>query len=129
MPFYERLGWRKFPGDLLVAQRQATVPFTFNLPELNGSDFTLVGGRLMYLVQAPGAQLLYHVRKHDVSVFIFQERALGKDLQASTPVERKASFNMETWSKGGLRYFVVGDVAPQDVAKLAQLFKSADQTQ
>ena len=32
VPFYERLGWRKFPGDLLVAQRQATVPFTFNLP-------------------------------------------------------------------------------------------------
>jgi predicted GNAT family N-acyltransferase len=30
-PFYERLGWRRFPGDLLVAQRQATVPFTFNL--------------------------------------------------------------------------------------------------
>jgi hypothetical protein len=29
--FYERLGWRRFPGDLLVTQRQATVPFTFNL--------------------------------------------------------------------------------------------------
>ena len=32
LPFYERLGWRKFPGELLVAQRQTTVPFTFNLP-------------------------------------------------------------------------------------------------
>ncbi len=32
VPFYERLGWRKFPGDLLVTQKQATVPFTFNLP-------------------------------------------------------------------------------------------------
>jgi hypothetical protein len=31
VPFYERQGWRRFPGDLLVAQRQATVPFTFNL--------------------------------------------------------------------------------------------------
>jgi GNAT superfamily N-acetyltransferase len=31
VPFYERLGWRRFPGDLLVVQRQATVPFTFNL--------------------------------------------------------------------------------------------------
>ena len=27
----ERLGWRKFPGELFVTQRQATVPFTFNL--------------------------------------------------------------------------------------------------
>jgi aminoglycoside 2'-N-acetyltransferase I len=32
VPLYERLGWRRFPGDLLVTQRQATVPFTFNLP-------------------------------------------------------------------------------------------------
>jgi GNAT superfamily N-acetyltransferase len=32
VPFYERLGWRRFPGELLVIQRQATVPFTFNLP-------------------------------------------------------------------------------------------------
>jgi GNAT superfamily N-acetyltransferase len=32
VPFYERQGWRRFPGDLLVAQHQATVPFTFNLP-------------------------------------------------------------------------------------------------
>src|SRR5262249_37127355 len=31
VPFYERLGWRRFPGDLLVVQRHATVPFTFNL--------------------------------------------------------------------------------------------------
>ena len=31
VPFYERLGWRRFPGELLVAQRRATVPFTFNL--------------------------------------------------------------------------------------------------
>jgi hypothetical protein len=30
-PFYERLGWRMFPGNLLVTQRQAAVPFTFNL--------------------------------------------------------------------------------------------------
>jgi RimJ/RimL family protein N-acetyltransferase len=31
VPFYERLGWRRFPGELLVAQRQTTVAFTFNL--------------------------------------------------------------------------------------------------
>jgi GNAT superfamily N-acetyltransferase len=31
VPFYERLGWSRFPGKLLVIQRQATVPFTFNL--------------------------------------------------------------------------------------------------
>ena len=32
VPFYERLGWQRFSGELFVTQRQATVPFTFNLP-------------------------------------------------------------------------------------------------
>jgi hypothetical protein len=32
VPFYERLGWLRFPGELLVTQHQATVPFKFNLP-------------------------------------------------------------------------------------------------
>jgi len=31
IPYYERLGWRRFPGEPLVTQEQATVPFTFNL--------------------------------------------------------------------------------------------------
>jgi aminoglycoside 2'-N-acetyltransferase I len=30
--FYERLGWRTFPGNLFVTQRHARMPFTFNLP-------------------------------------------------------------------------------------------------
>jgi aminoglycoside 2'-N-acetyltransferase I len=32
VPFYESRGWLRIPGELLVTQRQATVPFTFNLP-------------------------------------------------------------------------------------------------
>lgn len=32
VPFYERLGWCKFHGELFVSQRQTTVSFTFNLP-------------------------------------------------------------------------------------------------
>ena len=32
VPFYERLGWQEFSGELLVTQKQGTVPFTFNLP-------------------------------------------------------------------------------------------------
>ncbi len=32
VPFYERLGWHPFTGELLVTQRQATVAFTLNGP-------------------------------------------------------------------------------------------------
>jgi anti-sigma factor RsiW len=104
---------------------QGKIPFTFNLPELKDSDFVLVGGRVAYLGQAPGAQLIYQVRKHEISVFMFQERALRENLRESTPVMRRLSFNMESWSQGGLRYFVVGDAAAEDIRKLSQLLKTA----
>ena len=52
------------------------IPFTFNLPELQDSPFTLVGGKVSYLNQSPGAELIYRVRQHQISVFIFQEKDL-----------------------------------------------------
>src|ERR1700721_1328738 len=54
------------------------IPFTFNLPELQGSPFVLVGGRVSYLNQSPGAELIFRVRQHQISVFVFQARDLGK---------------------------------------------------
>jgi aminoglycoside 2'-N-acetyltransferase I len=32
IPLYEKLGWRRFPGDLLVEQHGKTIKFTFNFP-------------------------------------------------------------------------------------------------
>jgi GNAT superfamily N-acetyltransferase len=32
IPFYERLGWRRFQGNLLVTQKENIEPFTFDLP-------------------------------------------------------------------------------------------------
>lgn len=32
VPYYERLGWRRFHGTLLVDQPDGTIPFTANLP-------------------------------------------------------------------------------------------------
>jgi len=52
---------------------QGKIPFTFNLPEFGGTDFTLVGGRLVYFHQQPGAQLIVSMRQHKISVLIFQE--------------------------------------------------------
>jgi anti-sigma factor RsiW len=37
---------------------------------------------------------------------------------------KNVSFNMETWSQGGLRYFVIGDASASDIDSLAKLFKA-----
>jgi anti-sigma factor RsiW len=105
---------------------QGKIPFTFNLPELTSSDFTLLGGRVAYLGQAPGAQLIYQIRKHEISVFIFQDRTgVLRGMQTS---QKRLSFNFESWSKDGLNYFVIGDTSADDIEKLASLLKTAAQS-
>jgi len=119
------------PVDVISTDRhtvkpwfQGKIPFSFNLPELQGSDFTLLGGRVTYLSQTPGAHLIYQIRKHDVSVFIFQDRGDEKASLASGPVHA-VSFNVENWTQNGLRYFVVGDVSAGDIQALSKLLRSA----
>jgi anti-sigma factor RsiW len=98
------------------------IPFTFNLPELDNTGFTLLGGRLAYLDEIPGAQLVYQVRQHRISVFIFPER-FSPRLPPGNTRRTQRSFNLNTWTEGGLRYFVIGDTA--DVEHLSVLLKKA----
>jgi anti-sigma factor RsiW len=118
------------PVDVISTDRhtvkpwfQGKIPFAFNLPELQNTEFSLLGGRMTYLEQTPGAHLIYDVRKHHISVLVFQERSLPAKLDEN-PVSKKQPFNMETWSKGGLRYFVIGDASSADIDSLAKLFKA-----
>jgi anti-sigma factor RsiW len=119
------------PVDVLSTDRhtvkpwfQGKIPFTFNLPELQGSEFALLGWRVTYLAQTPGAHLIYQLRKHEISVFIFQDRGEETSSLASGPVHA-ASFNVENWTQNGLRYFAIGDVSSDDLQKLSQLFRNA----
>jgi len=86
--------------------------------------FSLLGGRMTYLDQTLGAHLIYGVRKHHISVFVFQERSLSARLSDSSLKPGKFSSNMETWSQGGLRYFVIGDANAANIDSLARLFKT-----
>lgn len=103
---------------------EGKIPFSFNLPELQGTDFTLVGGRVTYLGQSPGAHLIYRLRQHHISVFIFQDRGNDRRLATSAPVSM-LSFTMDSWAKNGLRYFVVGDVGAKDIESLSKLLRGA----
>jgi len=119
------------PVDVLSTDRhtvkpwfQGKIPFTFNLPELQGSDFSLVGGRVTYFEQTPGAHLIYQLRKHDISVFIFPDRGLEIPIAPPGPVQ-VLSFNLESWTQDGLRYFVLGDASVADIDALSKLLRSS----
>jgi anti-sigma factor RsiW len=120
------------PVDVISTDRhtvkpwfQGKIPFAFNLPELQNSEFSLLGGRMTYLDQTPGAYLIYDVRKHHISVLVFQERSLPARLDKDAVSPKKQPFNIETWSQNGLRYFVIGDASAVDIDSLAKLFKTA----
>lgn len=119
------------PVDVISTDRhtvkpwfEGKIPFTFNLPELQGTEFSLIGGRVTYLSQTPGAHLVYRIRKHEMSVFIFQDR--GTDAASSSRPVRTLSFNIEGWKQNGLRYFVIGDVGPSDIESLSKLLRDAN---
>jgi anti-sigma factor RsiW len=120
------------PVDVISSDRhtvkpwfQGRIPFTFNLPELSGSEFSLLGGRVAYHEQTPGAHLIFQIRKHEISVFIFPERETEMRGLPSGPASA-LSFSTETWAKNGLRYFVIGDAGAGDIGTLSKLLQSAN---
>jgi|SRR5579862_9342336 len=106
---------------------QGKIPFTFNLPEFSGTDYTLVGGRLVYFHQQPGAQLIVSIRQHKISVLIFQESAgMEREFPPSAGVDRRTSFGLETWRSGELRFVLVSDADPYGLENVARLLKEAN---
>jgi len=104
---------------------QGKLPFTFNLPELQDSPFKLIGGSVAYFQQSPGAHLLFELRKHRISVFIFQNRGGAGWPNPGLSSPSDLTFSSETWTNGGLRYFVIGDCNRSDLDNLRKLFESA----
>jgi anti-sigma factor RsiW len=101
------------------------IPFTFNLPELQNTEFTLAGGRVTYFHQNPGAQLLFNLRKHQISVFIFRDQAGVLSSLGGDQTDTRLAFHLESFATGGLRYFIVGDAPASDLHALAELLKRA----
>jgi anti-sigma factor RsiW len=103
---------------------QGRIPFTFDLPELQGSPFTLVGGRVAYFHQEPGAHLVFSYQRHLISAFIFRDVS-QLALPASAVADQTSSFSLKTWTEGGLRYVVIGDASANTIQQLSELLRNA----
>ena len=101
---------------------QGRIPFTFDLPDLQGSPFTLTGGRVAYFHQEPGAQLIFTYQRHMISAFIFRDTPQLAISQSSFS-DRSTSFNLQTWTHDGLRYVLVSDVNAATLEQLAALLQ------
>ena len=107
---------------------QGKIPFSFNLPEFSGTDYTLVGGRMVYFHQQPGAQLIVSMHQHKISVLIFQRSVdLGRAFSEPAGVDRGTSFGIEGWQSQQLRFVLVSDADPAGIDNLARLLKLANE--
>ena len=101
---------------------QGRIPFTFDLPDLQGSPFALIGGRVAYFHQEPGAQLIFSYQRHMISAFIFRDTP-QLAISQSALSDRSTSFNLQTWTRDGLRYVLVSDVNAATLQQLAELLQ------
>jgi anti-sigma factor RsiW len=107
---------------------QGRIPFSFNLPEFNGTDYTLVGGRMVYFHQQPGAQLIVSMHQHKISVLIFQRTVdLGPSFSPAAILDRGTSFGIETWKSQQLQFVLVSDADPAGIDNLGRMLKQVNE--
>ena len=100
---------------------QGKLPFTFNPAVPADSPFKLLGGKLVYVQRSPGAELVYQVRQHKISVFIFQARDVHGPASAAN-----LAFTADGWQQGALQYYVITDAAKEDAERLRSLLQDAN---
>ncbi len=106
---------------------QGRIPFSFNVPELGGSEYTLLGGRMVYFHQRPGAQLIVTMKQHRISVLIFQESPeLARAFAVPAGVRLRNSYGVETWESQDLRFVMISDADAAGIDGLAQRMKAAN---
>lgn len=104
---------------------QGRLPFTFYLPNVDGSSFALVGAKQVFVQQRPGAQLFYTMGGHKISVFIFQASDGGPRKPAW---ERNRSFNSCKWQEAGLEFHLITDANQNEAYRLAEMFEEANRS-
>jgi anti-sigma factor RsiW len=121
------------PADVASSDRHTVKPwFNGRIPEsprvvdLAKNDFPLVGGRIDVVDRNPVPTLVYHHRKHLISLTAIP--APGKPDAA--PVSRAIDgYNIIEWTEDGVTCWVVSDLAAPELAHFTELFRSTPSDQ
>ena len=121
------------PADVASSDRHTVKPwFNGRIPEsprvvdLAKNDFPLIGGRIDVVERNPVPTLVYHHRKHLISLTAIP--APGKPDAA--PVSRAIEgYNLIEWTADDVTYWAVSDVAAPELAHFTELFRSTPSDQ
>ena len=84
------------------------------------AGYPLVGGRIDYLDRQPVAALVYRRNQHVINLFVWPTRA-GDAGPRTAPAEQ--GYNVLHWTRAGMNFWAVSDVAPADLDEFARLVR------
>lgn len=84
------------------------------------AGFALTGGRLDYVNGRAVAALTYRYRQHVVNLFVWPAARAG---DAETHALSRQGYALLHWQRGGMQYWAVADVAPAQLAALAEALR------
>ena len=90
--------------------------------DLTAQGFTLIGGRLDYVDGKAVAAIVYQRRTHVINLFVAQGTASAQGAAERATMQ---GFNVEHWSAGGLEFFAVSDISPDELRDFIETFEAA----
>jgi anti-sigma factor RsiW len=100
---------------------QGKVDFAPAVRDLSSDGYTLVGGRLDHVAEGQAVAIVYRVREHVISLFVWR---------AATPREEPLAlssargFSVASWSEAGLRFAAVSDADSREIERFARLMQA-----
>ena len=91
------------------------------IPDLKAQGFTLVGGRIDYVLGKPVAAIAYRRDDHIINLFVAQ----GAGAERDPRVKSVQGLNVELWSERGLNLCVVGDVSADELQAVHDAFDAS----
>jgi anti-sigma factor RsiW len=93
----------------------ARLPYSPPVADLAAQGFPLAGGRIDFIGGKPVAVLVYERRKHTAEVFVWPEE------HGSALARTRAGLNLESFTTGGMRFWLVSDMNVDELGELARL--------
>jgi anti-sigma factor RsiW len=91
------------------------------VPDLTSQGFSLIGGRVDYVLGKPVAAIVYRRSGHLINLFIAQ----GAQAERSARIETMQGINVDLWSEKGLNLCAVGDVSADELEEFRKKFEAA----
>jgi anti-sigma factor RsiW len=91
------------------------------VPDLTPQGFSLIGGRIDYVLGKPVAAIVYRRSDHLINLFVAQ----GAEAERSARVATMQGVNVDLWSEKGLNLCAVGDVSAEELEDFRKKFEAA----